>query len=63
MEPVGATFDWHSCASRPQGSEEKKKKNRGNIFKTKNGKVKLVEPSEVKLSQVAPVNIYFKTWH
>lgn len=62
MEPVGATFDWHSCASRPQGSEEKKK-NRGNIFKTKNGKVKLVEPSEVKLSQVAPVNIYFKTWH
>lgn len=61
MEPVEATFDWHSCASRPQGSEEKK--NRGNIFKTKNGKVKLVEPSEVKLSQVAPVNIYFKTWH
>lgn len=61
MEPVGVTSDWHSCASRPQGSEKKKK--RSNVFKTKNGKVKLVEPSEVKLSQVAPVNIYFKIWH
>lgn len=61
MEPVGVTSDWQAYASRPQGSE--KKKNRGNVFKTKNGKVKLVEPSEVKLSQVAPVNIYFKTWH
>lgn len=69
MEPVGATSDWHSCATRPQGSvnlvfkPQRKKEKQRQHFKTKNGKGKLVVLSEAKLSHVAPVNTYLKTWH